>query len=173
MYKLRAAATTRGTVLKFLTKNFERHKQNTTFLNWKSNVIQWRIEWIFPNAENVKFVDEKCDENEKLSKLINKYIGIDSEPFYKKDSLMFYQSAGLSGIKILLKAEFVKNSKNKFHELDANESLRKNLENKIIIEFPVIYVVLKDHSHIYDLVDTGNFDLICRNRIFVYKIKLT
>lgn len=166
MFRLRAAATTRGTILKFLSQNFEKHKQNTTFLNWSSNIIQWRVEWIFPNAENIKFVDELCDENEKLSKLLHKYIGADSEPFYKKESLMFYQSAGLNGIKILLKAEFVKNSKNKFHELDANDTLRRNLENKIVVEYPQIFIVLKDHSHIYDLVDTGILFIIINYHIF-------
>lgn len=45
----------------------------------------------------------------------------------------------------------------RFYELDITLSLKENLENKIIIEFPIIYVILKDHSYMYEIIDTGMF----------------
>jgi len=38
---------------------FSRHIENTTFLNWKTNELSWRIEWIFPQAQNAKCYMER------------------------------------------------------------------------------------------------------------------
>lgn len=43
----------------------------------------------------------------------------------------------------------------RFYELDVTCTLQENLENKTIIEFPTIYVILKDHSYAYEIIDTG------------------
>ncbi|CAG9120053.1 hypothetical protein JYU34_008011 [Plutella xylostella] len=64
LYKLKMAARKRGVALQFLAQNFTRHAVNTTRYMYKSNVIHWRVEWLFPNAEPdaVKFVDERWVE---------------------------------------------------------------------------------------------------------------
>ncbi|XP_041974402.1 box C/D snoRNA protein 1 [Aricia agestis] len=154
LFKLKTAARKRGTVLQFLAQNFTRHSINTTRYNYKTNVIHWRIEWIFPNVENkpLKFVDEKCLEKNKLSQLLDKYINPDAPPFEGSKNLAYYKSAGFSGIKVLLKAEKVRGSDKKFFELDATETLAENLSGKCIIEFPIIFVVLKDHAFNFDII---------------------
>ncbi len=50
LHRLRCAAAQRGTQLRFLPPNFSRHKANTTYLDWKSKKIEWRIEWRFNDS---------------------------------------------------------------------------------------------------------------------------
>ncbi|CAK1548001.1 unnamed protein product [Leptosia nina] len=154
LYKLKLAARKRGIVLQFLARNFSRNKVNTTKLDFKNNIINWRVEWMFPNVEEkpLKFTDEKCPENVKLSQLLSKYLNTDVEPFEGSKALTFYRSAGFSGVKVLLKAEKVKGSHQKFFELDLSESLCENLSGKCIIEFPILFVVLKDHAYNFDII---------------------
>lgn len=45
----------------------------------------------------------------------------------------------------------------RFYELDVRLSLKENLENKTIIEFPTIYIILNDHSYMYEIIDTGMY----------------
>ena len=44
----------------------------------------------------------------------------------------------------------------RFYELDSSESLQENLKNKTIIEYPIIYVALKDHGEMFDIIESGN-----------------
>ncbi|XP_050357641.1 box C/D snoRNA protein 1 [Nymphalis io] len=162
LYKLKMAARKRGTVLQFLAGNFTRHAINTTKYLFKKNVIHWRVEWIFPNVvtKPLKFTDELCPEQKKLSELLDKYLNPDAMPFDGSKDLVFYKSAGFSGVKVLLKAEKVKGSNKKFFELDTTESLAENLSGKCIIEFPIIFVVLRDHAYNFEIITPGDeFDI--------------
>ncbi|XP_072935390.1 box C/D snoRNA protein 1 [Epargyreus clarus] len=154
LFKLKMAARKRGTVLQLLAQNFTRHSINTTRYNFKANIIYWRVEWVFPNVETnpLKFVDEKCPEHTKLSRLLDKYLNPDALPFEGSKSLGYYKSAGFNGVKILLRAEKVKRSAKKFFELDPSESLMENLSGKCIVEFPIIFVVLKDHAYNFEII---------------------
>ncbi|CAK9812859.1 Box C/D snoRNA protein 1 [Anthophora quadrimaculata] len=168
--KLKTAAFKRKISLQFMPQHFSRHKNNTTFLNWKSNELYWRIEWIFPQAEYTKWVTEKALETTRLSALMEEILDPvkslenknDIEELNLRmclnDRLQFYQAAGLPGVKVLLKAEKIAKSDLKFYELDITLTLMENLENKIIIEFPVIYIVLKDHSYMYEIITADDED---------------
>ncbi|KOB51769.1 Box C/D snoRNA protein 1, partial [Operophtera brumata] len=116
--------------------------------------INWRIEWIFPNVDEkpLKFVDEKIPENKKLSTLLDKYLNPDALPFEGSKALGYYRAAGYRGVKVLLRAEKVKSSAKKFFELDPTESLAENLSGKCIVEFPIIFVVLKDHAYNFEII---------------------
>jgi hypothetical protein len=74
------------------------------------------------------------------------------DPLYQ-DKLQYYQSAGLSGVLLLLKAE--QRPGMRFHQLDYSLSLKDNLKDKTIIEFPTIYVVLKHHKDAFDILGSG------------------
>ncbi|XP_035430430.2 box C/D snoRNA protein 1 [Spodoptera frugiperda] len=154
LFKLKMAARQRGTALQFLAQNFSRHKVNTTRYNKKMNIINWRVEWVFPNVESepLKFVDERCGEHKRLSELLDKYLNPDALPFEGSKALSYYKSVGFSGVKILLRAEKVKGSGRKFFELDPTESLAENLSGKCIVEFPIIFVVLKDHAYNFEII---------------------
>ncbi|XP_039765668.1 box C/D snoRNA protein 1 [Pararge aegeria] len=162
LHKLKLAARHRGTVLQFLSQNFTRHKINTTKYIYKTNQIQWRVEWIFPNVEAkpLKFVDEICTEKSKLSELLDKFLNPNAPGFEGSKDLVYYKSAGFSGVKVLLKAEKLKGSAKKFFELDTTESLAENLSGKCIVEFPIIFVVLKDHAYNFDII-TPEDDFEC------------
>lgn len=154
LYKLKMAARNRGIALQFLAQNFTRHTINTTRYHYKTNVIHWRVEWIFPNVETepLKFVDEKCAENTRLSHLLDKYLNPETPPFEGSKALTFYRSAGYSGVKVLLRAEKIKGAAKKFFELDTSETLAENLSGKCIVEFPIIFIVLKDHAYNFEIV---------------------
>ncbi|XP_063972611.1 box C/D snoRNA protein 1 [Diachasmimorpha longicaudata] len=166
LHKLRQAAMRSTVQLEFMPQNFSRHKQNTTFFNWKTNELFWRLEWIFPQAENIKWVTERALESVRLSELLENILDPlncknppTDDPKAKEllaDKLQFYSSSSLSGIKVFLKAEKVKKSDSRFYELDVTESLKENLANRTIIEFPIIYVALKDHAHMFETIDSDD-----------------
>ncbi|GJQ69463.1 hypothetical protein Trydic_g6570 [Trypoxylus dichotomus] len=135
LHKLRLSANKRQIRLKFLPPNFLRHKENTTRLNFHKDVIFWRIDWIFANADNLKVVDDK--ENEAL-----------------QEKLQYYQALGLSRVKVLLKAE--EKAGEKYYELDIDENFTENLKRKVIIEYPTMVVVNKDHVDCFDVVDSDD-----------------
>ena len=55
LHKLRAAAAQKGTQLRFLPPNFTKHKANTTYLDWKTKKLEWRLEWRFTWANLTSF----------------------------------------------------------------------------------------------------------------------
>ncbi|KAG5325259.1 BCD1 protein, partial [Pseudoatta argentina] len=165
LHKLRCAASYRKVSLLYMPQVFSRHKENTTYLNWKTNELFWRLEWIFPQAENIKYTIDRTVDSIRLSTLMEQVLDpvsatdeIDIEKLNTKlllaDKLQFYRAAGLTNIKVLLKAEKIKKAQFKFYDLDLTLTLQENLENKTIVEFPTLHVVMKDHSNMYDIIDT-------------------
>lgn len=151
LYRLRAACRLRRTTLRFLLPHFTRHKSNTTKLDLKSQIISWKIEWNFPiDGKNLVFSDEAVSENEKLSKIAWKYL--DQEAGDRR--LEYYQAKGFDGVSILLKAEGVRKCHNRFFELDPSLSLKQNLADKTVVEYPVIYVVTKDLAREFDVIES-------------------
>lgn len=92
-----------------------------------------------------------CDEEVALGELLIKLF--ESE---KREKLEFYQSKGVGNLSMLLKAESMKSCKNKFYSLDCKKSLKQNLVNKTIIEYPTIFVNY-DNQGDYDVIDSGKF----------------
>lgn len=45
LHHLRVESSKKGVRLLFLPKNFTRRRANTSYLNWKTKHIDWRIEW--------------------------------------------------------------------------------------------------------------------------------
>lgn len=153
LFKLRAAATRRGTHLCFLPQCFTRHKENTTFFNWKTQLIKWRIDWIFPECDNLKISSDQCLETELLSHFTRSFLECDSNTLSHNQKLQPYCAIGLPGLLLLLKAELRRTKEAQFFELDPHESLRENLKRKTIIEYPTIYVVKKHNKHMFNIVD--------------------
>ncbi|CAH1380955.1 unnamed protein product [Tenebrio molitor] len=158
--RLEKEALKRKMVLKFLPKTFVRHKNNSTYFNIEKELIEWHVEWIFVNSENFKISENNVPENVRLSLLLDKYLS-KQEEVELQEKLQYYQSADLPGIKILLQAE--QKSGKKFYELDPTFTLKDCLKNKIIIEYPVIHLVLKDHGNCYDIVDSDDED--CKREV--------
>ncbi|XP_011506184.1 PREDICTED: box C/D snoRNA protein 1 [Ceratosolen solmsi marchali] len=166
--KLKHAAHNKGIDLEFMPQNFSRHKKNTTYLNWKTNEFFWRVEFIFPQADNTKWSLDKVLDNKRLSVVLEEILNFDIRlndneqhnnlsVLYKK--LIFYRACGITGLKALLKAEKVQKSDTRFYELDLSLSLEENLKQKTIIEFPVIYIILKDHSDMFEIIDSDDEEI--------------
>ncbi|KOX79125.1 Box C/D snoRNA protein 1, partial [Melipona quadrifasciata] len=111
--RLKIAAFKRNVTLQFMPQHFSRHKNNTTYFNWKTNELYWKIEWIFPQANCIKWVTKRLslliEEILYPTKSIKKKNDIEelSLKMCLNEKLQFYQAAGLSRIKVLLKAEKV------------------------------------------------------------------
>lgn len=139
----------RKTALKFLPTTFVRHKQNSTHFVKETSSLMWHIEWVFA-LESFKLQEKNVSENKRLSEILEKYF-VKQEDHTVQEKLQYYQSAGLSRVVAYLKAEQI--AGNKFYELDLEETLKDNLKNKTIIEYPIIHVVLKEHSSCYNIAE--------------------
>lgn len=156
LYRLRTAALQRKTTLRFLLRVFTRNKENTTIFDSKTKTIYWHVEWIFPMADYAKCIDERVDENKTIAELLNKYLMPINESMMLPNQLKFYQSRGIVGVRVLLKAECIKRCKNRYFELSTSKTLKENLRNKSIVEFPSIYIVYKDFiTDNFDIIDSG------------------
>lgn len=127
---------------------FVKRKQNKTFLHFKTNTIYWQIECIFVNADNLRIINQKVAETDKLCTVLNKCFTTHEE------KLQYYKASDITGIRIFLKAEQC--AGNKFFEVDVADSVKENLRGKIIVEYPTFYVVLKEHADIFNTVDAGS-----------------
>nr|XP_014086627.1 box C/D snoRNA protein 1 [Bactrocera oleae]XP_036232888.1 box C/D snoRNA protein 1 [Bactrocera oleae]XP_036232889.1 box C/D snoRNA protein 1 [Bactrocera oleae] len=155
LFRLRGAAAERRTVLRFLLPNFTRHKNNTTYFDWNLRKIFWRIEWVFVNAGGLQYVDERCDEDLRLGLLLDKYVNLKSaEVVPKRKALEYYESAGFNKLKLLLKAEGIKSSRTRYYALDVRKTLKANLTDKTLVEFPCIYVSYEENPAGCDIIDS-------------------
>ncbi|KAI4483138.1 hypothetical protein M0804_008193 [Polistes exclamans] len=174
--RLRTGAYNRKVNLCFMPQHFTKHKKNTTFLKWKTNELFWRVEWIFPQAENIIQITERALETVRLSTLLEQVLYPLNATEEKSNieelnlklslnnKLQFYQAAGFSGLKVLLKTEKIVKSSNRYHELDVSLTLKENLENKTVVEFPTLYVILKHHIDMYEIVDTDDEEIFPKKK---------
>lgn len=154
LHKLRQAANYRNIRLRILLPLFTKHKLNTTVFDAETKTIYWKIEWVFPNANGIKLIDEHCCENDPLANLLEKYFD-EKNPEMKL--LEYYHSRGTSNINVLLKSEGIKRCKDRFFTLDLDKTLNENLKRKIIVEFPSIYVTYESDEKLFDIIDSGKF----------------
>lgn len=150
--KLRNTAKLRRVTLKFLPYKFARRRNNSTYLDFKTNIIYWQIDWVFVSADNLKLTDKKVPEIAIVSSVLSKYLSIQDEDCIQ-ERLQYYQATGIPGVKVFLKAEEKKGKK--FYELDSSLTLQECLQKKVIIEYPTIHVVLRDHCCGYNVIDSG------------------
>lgn len=150
--KLSQQALKRGITLKFLPENFSRHKRNTTKFDVNRQIIDWHVDWVFVNSENYKISEQEVPDNVPISKLLAKYLN--SENKVIQEILSYYQTAGLPNIKLLLKAE--QRTKGRFFEIDAACTLREALRNKVIVEYPTIFLVFKEQGSFYKIIDSDD-----------------
>lgn len=149
--KKAAAHPDRQIKLNFLLPNFDKHKTNTTHYDWTSKVISWCIEWRFINANNKIIIDKRCNESQLMSELIEKYFDYSSSI----SSLACYRLNGMNNVTLLLKAEAIRKSKNRFFSMDSTKTLKDNLRGKSIVEYPVVYVIFNSHINNYDIINNG------------------
>lgn len=149
--KKAAAKPERRITLEVLLPNFDRRKTNTTFYDWKSKVIFWRIEWRFIEGKTIIAFDKQSNETETMTSLISKYF----ENKNMNEPLERFREQGLKNLTLLLKAEGIRKSQNRFFPIDLSKTLQENLFKRTIVEFPVIYVVFNENVSEYDVISNG------------------
>lgn len=97
-------------------------------------------------------VDKKVAETEKLGSVLHKYFTKQDDDVIQ-EKLQYYQACDATGVRVFLKAEQC--AGNQYFEADLGESVRENLRNKIIVEYPTFYVVFKEHAGVFNVIDTG------------------
>lgn len=110
---------------------------------------------MFPQAD-LSFTEESVDEDTLLINILKKYM----EPPNRLDDktselseeellrLSYYQSASYNRTVVLFKSKLCRYDK-RFIEMKLSKSLKDNLCNRKIVEYPVFCVVLKDHLDSY------------------------
>ena len=150
MLKLKFFAKKRGTIVQLLPSLI--HKPNPTRLDFKRDTIYWYVNWVFPSSDNLQISEDNVSENEKLCSILSKYF-CKQESEYMQKRLECYQCIGLKGVKVLLKGTQRQNAQ--YFELDLTSSVKENLKNKVIVEYPTFYVVKAEHVGCYSIIDSG------------------
>ncbi|KAK7084542.1 Box C/D snoRNA protein 1 [Halocaridina rubra] len=160
LIRLKTAAWKRGTHLRFMPKHFVAHKENSTRYIFQEGIIRWHVKWVFHQAD-ISFTEESVNENKTIIDLLAKYLEPDSSVLSPEEAekLAYYHSASYKKIAVLLKN--ADRGSPVFEEMFVDKSLLLNLANKTVKEFPVFYVVLRDHIHFYmdlEADDDHNFN---------------
>lgn len=142
LYRLQKSAQNEKIYLKYLPSNFQRRKSNKSRLEYKENLINWSIEFVFVNADCLRVFESLVLETTELKTVLEKRLS--------DEKLQDYSKVGLSGARYFLKAEEI--SGNKFYEMDISKTVAENLRGKVIIEYPIIHVVLNDFAVSVDVI---------------------
>ncbi|KAE8609352.1 hypothetical protein XENTR_v10011785 [Xenopus tropicalis] len=137
--------------LKILPIGFTKRRVNSTFFHKKEQRFYWHLKLIFPQS-HAEYTEKRVPDNKILNTILEKYIdSANSDPVIRQRLKTYVMSQ--SGVKVYMKLEQGKCNPARFYELDPSESLLKNLENKTVIEYPTLYVVLMEFTS--DIVVLG------------------
>ncbi|CAM6127283.1 unnamed protein product [Calypogeia fissa] len=138
---LQRQAKSRSTSLLFVAQGMSKRKVNTSFYERKTKRIFWRVEWMFEGTD-VWLKDPRVDENMSLENILAKHLSSDSGDVMVKHRLRSFCKTPFNELKLLLSKDHCPAPEKGFYELNLKESLRDQLVNKTVIEYPVINVVL-------------------------------
>ncbi|XDV46677.1 hypothetical protein PO909_014519 [Leuciscus waleckii] len=105
--------------------------------------FHWYLKIHFPQSNAV--YSERFPDDKRLDHILNDYIHPSESDPVKRQKLKLYVHSPRDDIRVFLKAEQQHNSL-RFLELDLKKSLQENLMHKTIVEYPEVFVVLKQHS---------------------------
>ncbi|XP_058620246.1 uncharacterized protein znhit6 [Onychostoma macrolepis] len=146
MWMIRKARAVKVT-LKFLPKVFSKHRENRTIFRRAERRFYWHLKIHFPQSDAV--YSERCPDNRQLDQILNDYIHPSESDPVKRQKLKIYVHSPPEDIRVFLKSEQKQPDSLRYLELDLKKSLQENLMHKTIVEYPEIFVVLKDHSQEY------------------------
>uniref|UniRef100_A0AAX7T0A1 Box C/D snoRNA protein 1 n=1 Tax=Astatotilapia calliptera TaxID=8154 RepID=A0AAX7T0A1_ASTCA len=130
--KLASNARKMNITLRFLPITFSKSRENSTFFLTKEKLFLWHLKLIFPQSSS-EFTQRRVSDKQTLKQILTSYIHpTESDPVTRQ----------------------------KYHELDIEKSLRDNLSYKTLIEYPELHVVLKDHWKDYPLKGPAKNDKV-------------
>ncbi|XP_038063845.1 box C/D snoRNA protein 1-like [Patiria miniata] len=149
-YQLRKFCQTRKTFLKLLPPSFSRHKENTSWVSKREKVINWRVHWKFPQSD-AEYIDKSVCEDRTLCDILATHLDPGKGDPVQRQRLKKYCRPGVNNLRLFMKEEGRPVNSLRYHRLNLGTTLRHNLSCKTIIEFPVIFVVLKEFADSYEM----------------------
>ncbi|XP_015725663.1 box C/D snoRNA protein 1 [Coturnix japonica] len=139
---LRNRARRHNINLKTLPIGFTKRRENSTIFIKKEQKFYWHLKLVFPHC-HAEYTLKRVPEDKTLADILKSYIDpVESDPVICQ-RLKIYTMSPQSDVQILMKIENRKQNSTRYNELDASRSLLENLKNKVIIEYPTLFVVLK------------------------------
>ncbi|XP_019749948.1 box C/D snoRNA protein 1-like [Hippocampus comes] len=136
--------------LRTLPSTFTKSKENSTIFNSREKLFLWHLKIVFPQS-NTEFSQKRVCDRLSLEEILMPYIHpTESDPIIRQ-KLKRYVHAPIEDVNVFMKAEELKANSVRYHKLDLQKSLRDNLRNKILIEYPLLHVVLSDHWNDFPL----------------------
>ncbi|XP_043941957.1 box C/D snoRNA protein 1 isoform X2 [Protopterus annectens] len=151
LFSMKEKARKRKIDLVFLPGGFSKRKENTTCFSRKSQMFFWHLKLSFPQAD-AEYSEERVPDDKTLAEILKQYIDpIESDPVLRQ-RLQAYVQCKPEEVSIFMKAENRRCNSLRYHKLDISKSLLENFKNKIIIEYPTLYFVQKDHAEKYKVI---------------------
>uniref|UniRef100_A0A8C4K5X3 Box C/D snoRNA protein 1 n=2 Tax=Dromaius novaehollandiae TaxID=8790 RepID=A0A8C4K5X3_DRONO len=139
---LRNRARRHNIILKTLPIGFTKRRENSTIFNKKEQKFYWHLKLMFPHC-HAEYTLKRVPEDKTLTDILKPYIDpVESDPVVCQ-RLKIYTMSPQSDVQILMKIENRRQNSTRYNELDASRSLLDNLKDKVIIEYPTLFVVLK------------------------------
>eukprot|EP00053_Salpingoeca_punica_P022434 m.214460 g.214460 ORF g.214460 m.214460 type:complete len:382 (-) comp34757_c0_seq1:206-1351(-) len=142
--KLLRAARQRQITLRIMAEGLSRHQGNTSFYHEKSQVIRWRVEWIFPHVEASFILDGLEDNIPVKDLLLREFCEVKKTNSSRRIRVEpYFRDGAVDKLRLLLRAEGVKSSGSpSFYEVDPLKSLQDNLAGKTVVEYPTLRVCM-------------------------------
>ncbi|KAJ6798203.1 box C/D snoRNA protein 1-like [Iris pallida] len=145
LQKLRNAANLRKTRILLLPPGMSKRKMNRSRFDPRKKSIFWTIEWRF-HSTDVVLVDHGIDEHMSLASVIEKHLA----PSPLKSQLSPYCNVQLDDLKFFLRKN-PKDIKSPFRELNLGAPVAHQLEDVLVLEYPIIFVFLPSHSYDFEV----------------------
>lgn len=143
MWMIRKAKAVKVT-LKLLPKMFSKHRENRTIFRSTEGRFHWHLKIHFPQSNAV--YSERFPDDKQLDQILNDYIHPSESDPVKRQKLKVYVHSPQEDIRVFLKAEQKQPNCLRYLQLDLKKSLQENLMHTTIVEYPEVFVVLKQHS---------------------------
>lgn len=144
---LKKAALSRNVKLFFINSSLSKRKKNFTNFDKVKDEIFWHLEMCFPNA-NFK-ICKKFSEDITIQDIVKSVLDN-----HENKLLDYYRAQGISKLRVLLKAEGVKKNQNRHFELDLDKSLKACLVNKVIVEYPTLFIVINHLMDDFEIIES-------------------
>ncbi|XP_058760110.1 uncharacterized protein LOC131633415 [Vicia villosa] len=142
---LQHAARSRSTNLLFLPNGMSKRENNRTQFDNRKKSIHWTIEWRF-HSTNIVLHDHGVHENSSFDTILEKHL----EPGPWNHQLKEFCDQR-DRLKLFIR-KYPKGPKSPFKELDMKAPIIQQLENIVILEYPVVFVFLPSHAINFEVI---------------------
>ncbi|PON59528.1 Zinc finger, HIT-type [Parasponia andersonii] len=143
---VRSAAASRRTKILFLPSGMSKREKNQTRYEQRKKCIYWTIEWRF-HSTDVVLLDHGVNENMNISSIVGNHL----KPGPWHHQLKQFCEEDLERLKFFIR-KFHKGTSSPFYELDVKAPLRQQLANRVVLEYPVVYVFLPSHTINFEII---------------------